>query len=65
MLFDVMIYYLWAFDSDLPGLRLAVGFAGVQSFQATSRLHQLGVVSAPGAVPGWFVATEKPQQFNA
>nr|DAW05096.1 MAG TPA: hypothetical protein [Caudoviricetes sp.]DAW43880.1 MAG TPA: hypothetical protein [Caudoviricetes sp.] len=51
----VMIYYLWALGSDLPGLRLAVGFAGVQSFPAVSRLHQLGAVSVPGAVPGWLV----------
>ena len=65
MLFDVTIYYLWAFGSDLPGLRLAVGFAGVQSFPALSRLHQLGTVSAPGAVNGWFVPEEKPQMFKA
>lgn len=65
MLFDVTIYYLLAVGSDLPGLRLSVGFAGVQSFPASSRLRQLGVVSVPGAVHGWFVATEKPQQFNA
>ena len=51
----VMIYYLWALGSDLPGLRLAVGFAGVQSVPAVSRLHQLGAVSGPGAVPGWLV----------
>jgi hypothetical protein len=61
MLFDVTIYYLWAFGSDLPGLRLTVGFAGVQSFPADSRLHRFGVVSAPGAVPGWFVPAEKSQ----
>jgi hypothetical protein len=36
MLFDVTIYYLWAFGSDLPGLRLAVGLAGVQSFPVLS-----------------------------
>ena len=52
MLFDATIYYLWAFGSDLPGLRLAFGFVGVQSFLAVSRLHRFGVVSAPGAVPG-------------
>lgn len=55
MPFAVMAYYLWAVGSDLPGLRLAVGFAGVQSFLAVSRLHRFGVVSAPGAVPGCFV----------
>jgi hypothetical protein len=55
MPFAVMAYYLWAVGSDLPGLRLAVGFAGVQSFPAVSRLHQLGAVSVPGAVPGWLV----------
>ena len=55
MLFDVTIYYLWAFGSDLPGLRLAVGFVDIQSFPESSRLHQLGAVSVPGAVPGWFV----------
>lgn len=60
-----MAYYLWAVGSDLPGLRLAVGFVDIQSFPESSRLHQLGAVSVPGAVPGWFVATEKPQQFNA
>ena len=59
MPFAVMVYYLWAVGSDLPGLRLAVGFVGVQSFPALSRLHQLGAVSVPGAVPGCFVATEK------
>lgn len=61
MPFAVMIYYLWAVGSDLPGLRLAVGFTGVQSFPVSSRLHRFGVVSVPGAVPCWFVATEKPQ----
>jgi hypothetical protein len=61
MLFDATIYYLWAVGSDLPGLRLTVGFAGVQSFPADSRLHRFGVVSAPGAVPGWFVPAEKSQ----
>lgn len=50
MPFAVMAYYLWAVGSDLPGLRLAVGFAGVQSFPALSRLHKLGMVSAPGGV---------------
>lgn len=52
MPFAVMIYYLYAVGSDLPGLRLAVGFVGVQSFPAASRFHQVGVVSAPGAVHG-------------
>jgi hypothetical protein len=52
MLFDATIYYLWAVGSDLPGLRLAVGFAGVQSFPAASRLHQFGAVPVPGAVIG-------------
>lgn len=65
MPFAVMIYYLWAVGSDLPGLRLAVGFTGVQSFPVSSRLHQFGVVSAPGAVHGWFVPAEKSQLFMA
>nr|DAT46781.1 MAG TPA: hypothetical protein [Caudoviricetes sp.] len=52
MPFAVMIYYLWVIGSDLPGLRLTVGFVDVQSFPAASRLHQLGAVSVPGAVPG-------------
>ena len=64
MSFAVMIYYLWALGSDLPGLRLAVGFAGVQSFPAVSRLHQLGAVSVPGAIPGWFMPAEKSQLFK-
>lgn len=55
MLLVAMVYYLWVIGSDLPGLRLSVGFAGVQSFPASSRLRQLGVVSVPGAVQGWFV----------
>ena len=55
----VMIYYLWALGSDLPGLRLAVGFAGVQSFPVLSRLHQFGAVSAPSTVHGLFVPSEK------
>ena len=55
MLLVAMVYYLLAVGSDLPGLRLAVGFVGVQSFLALSRLHQLGAVSVPGAVPGWLV----------
>lgn len=59
-----MIYYLWAVGSDLPELRLAVGFVGVQSFMASSRLHQFGVISAPGAVHGWFLAAEKSQLFK-
>lgn len=63
-----MIYYLWAVGSDLPELRLAVDFVGVQSFPALSRLHKLGMVSAPGAVPwlacvGGKVATV--QGFNS
>lgn len=52
MPFDVMIYYLWAVGSDLPGIRPAVGFVDVQSFLAASRLHQIGAVSVPSAVPG-------------
>ena len=39
MPFAVMAYYLWAVGSDLPGLRLAVGFAGVQSFPHGSRFN--------------------------
>jgi hypothetical protein len=65
MPFSVMIYYLWAFGSDLPVLRLTVGFAGVQSFPANSRFHRFGVVSAPGAVPGWFAPAEKSQSLKA
>ena len=61
MLLVAMAYYLWAVGSGLPGLRLAVGFVGVQSFPETSRFHQLGAVSVPGAVPGWFVPAEKSQ----
>ena len=53
MPFAVMIYYLWA-----------AGFAGVQSFPVLSRFHQFGVVSAPGAVSGWFVPAEKSQLFK-
>lgn len=64
MLFDVTIYYLWVVGSDLPGRRLAVSFSGVQSFLAASRLHQFGVVSAPGAVHGLFVPAEKSQLFK-
>lgn len=64
MLLVAMVYYLWSAGSDLPGLRLAVGFAFVQSFPASSRLHKLGVVSAPGAVSGWFVPAEKSQLFK-
>ena len=55
MLLVAISYYLLSVGSDLPGLRLAVGFVGVQSFLAASRLHKLGVVSVPGAVHGWFV----------
>lgn len=55
MLLVAMVYYLLPVGSGLPGLRLTVGFAGVQSFPAASRLHRFGVVSAPGAVPGCFV----------
>ena len=65
MLFDATIYYLWAFGSDLPGLRLTVSCVGIQLFPADSRLHRFGVVSVPGAVPCWFVATEKPQLLKA
>ena len=65
MLLVAMVYYLWAFGSDLPGLRLTVGFVGIQLFPADSRLHRFGVVSVPGAVPCWFVATEKPQLLKA
>lgn len=64
MPFAVMIYYLWAVGSDLPVLRLAVGFVDIQLFPADSRLHRFGVVSAPGAVPGWFVPAEKSQLFK-
>lgn len=52
ILLAVMAYYLWAVGSDLPGLRLVVGFVDIQSFPESSRLHQLGAVSVPGAVPG-------------
>jgi hypothetical protein len=55
MLLVAMVYYPWVIGSDLPELRLAVDFVGVQSFLAVSRLHRFGVVSAPGAVPGCFV----------
>lgn len=65
MLLVAMVYYLLPVGSGLPGLRLTVGFAGVQSFPAASRLHRFGVVSVPGAVPCWFVATEKPQLLKA
>lgn len=64
MPFDISFCYPWVIGSDLPGLRLAVGFAGAQSFPAVSRLHQFGAVSAPGAVPGWFVPAEKSQPFK-
>ena len=59
MPFAVMAYYLWAVGSGLPGLRLAVVFVDIQSFPESSRLHQLGAVSAPGAVHGLFVPSEK------
>lgn len=52
MLLVAISYYLLSVGSDLPGLRLTVGFVDVQSFPAASRLHQLGAVSVPGAVPG-------------
>ena len=68
MLFDATIYYLWAFGSDLPGLRLTVGFVGIQLFPADSRLHRFGVVSVPGAVPGWFCGNGKTavvKDFNS
>lgn len=64
MLLVAMVYYLLPVGSGLPGLRLTVGFAGVQSFPADSRFHRFGVVSAPGAVPGWFLAAEKSQLFK-
>ena len=64
MSFAVMIYYLWAVGSDLPGLRLAVGLAGVQSFPVLSRFHHFGAVSVPGAIPGWFMPAEKSQLFK-
>ena len=54
MLLVAMVYYPWVIGSDLPELRLAVDFVGVQSFPALSRLHKLGMVSAPGAVP-WLI----------
>lgn len=54
MLLVAMVYYPWVIGSDLPELRLAVDFVGVQSFLALSRLHKLGMVSAPGAVP-WLI----------
>jgi hypothetical protein len=63
--FFVMTYYPWLVASDLPQLRLAVGFVGIQLFPADSRLHRFGVVSVPGAVPCWFVSTEKPQLLKA
>ena len=59
MSFAVMIYYLRAVGSGLPGLRLTVGFAGVQSFPADFRFHRFGVVSAPSTVHGLFVPAEK------
>lgn len=52
MSFVAIVYYLLSVGSDLPGIRLAVGFVGVQSFPASSRLHQIGAVSVSGAVPG-------------
>lgn len=68
MLLVAMVYYPWVIGYDLPELRLAVDFVGVQSFPALSRLHKLGMVSAPGAVPwlafvGGKVATA--QGFNS
>jgi hypothetical protein len=54
MLLVAMVYYPWVIGSDLPELRLAVDFVVVQSFPALSRLHKLGMVSAPGAVP-WLI----------
>lgn len=64
MLLVAMVYYLWVIGSDLPGLRLAVGFVGVQSFLAASRLHQFGVVSASSTAHGLFVPAEKSQLFK-
>jgi hypothetical protein len=61
MAFTIMFCYPWVVGSYLPELRLAVGFVGVQSFPASSRLHQFSAVSVPGAVPGWFVPAEKSQ----
>ena len=65
MLLVAIAYYLLSVGSGLPGLRLTVGFAGVHSFPTDSRFHQLGAVSFPGAVPCWFVSTEKPQLLKA
>ncbi|WP_207661311.1 hypothetical protein [Ruminococcus sp. AF31-8BH] len=64
MLLVAIAYYLLSVGSGLPGLRLTVGFAGVQSFPANSMFHRFGVVSAPGAVHGWFLAAEKSQLFK-
>lgn len=61
MLLVAIAYYLLSVGSGLPGLRLTVGFAGVQSFPTDSRFHRFGAVSVPGAVPGWFVPAEKSQ----
>ena len=55
MLLVAMVFYPWVMGADLPGLRRSGGFADVHSFRAASRLHQLGVLSVPGAVHGWFV----------
>lgn len=60
----VMIYYPWVIGSDLPGLRLAVGFVDFQSFLAASRLHRFGMVSASSTVHGLFVPAEKSQLFK-
>lgn len=65
MPFAVMIYYPWVIGSDLPGLRLAVGFVDFQSFLAASRLHRFGAVSASSTVHGLFVPAEKPQLLKA
>nr|DAE94823.1 MAG TPA: hypothetical protein [Caudoviricetes sp.] len=54
MLLVAISYYLLSVGSDLPVLQLEAGFVDVQSFPALSRLHKLGVVSAPGAVP-WLI----------
>lgn len=59
MLLVAMVYYLLPVGSGLPGLRLTVDFAGVQSFPADSRFHRFGVVSAPSTVHGLFVPAEK------
>lgn len=64
MLLVAMAYYLWAVGSDLPGLRLAVGFAGVQSFPGSSVRRGTGSRCCPWLVcVGVKVATV--QDFNS